>query len=315
MPRTYPAEVRRKVIELARSGSKIAQLAETFGMSDATPMAGSSRRGSTAVRSRAEHRGVPRPCRRQAPYQAVGDRARRLAQGQRCPPRGRPAPTGTSPQVAAGRRWSILAVSSTGPRAWCARAVWITGTPSTPETHRTRHAQLPTEPDTRSVTSIENRPATLRRCPRIRPNSARLLTRSTDPSFASALVRPDRRDENPDQVAAGESTSPGPSVIRRRPSAPSSTIHLPSAWSSTNQVNGRPHPGQSTVSSSDSALPAGGSIETTQSGHLGSGISPPLEDAPEQVDDEQDQDDHDEDADDGQGGPFAWIGVPTCFPR
>src|SRR5436190_21451014 len=36
MPRKYPAEVRRQVIELARSGTKVAQLAETFGMSDAT---------------------------------------------------------------------------------------------------------------------------------------------------------------------------------------------------------------------------------------------------------------------------------------
>lgn len=34
MPRKYPAEVRRQVIELARSGTKVAQLAETFGMSD-----------------------------------------------------------------------------------------------------------------------------------------------------------------------------------------------------------------------------------------------------------------------------------------
>ena len=36
MPRKYPAEVRRQVIELARSGTKVAQLAETFEMSDAT---------------------------------------------------------------------------------------------------------------------------------------------------------------------------------------------------------------------------------------------------------------------------------------
>lgn len=36
MPRKYPAEVRRQVIELARSGTKVAQLAETFGMSYAT---------------------------------------------------------------------------------------------------------------------------------------------------------------------------------------------------------------------------------------------------------------------------------------
>jgi transposase-like protein len=36
MPHRYPAEVRRQVIELARSGTKVAQLAATFGMSDAT---------------------------------------------------------------------------------------------------------------------------------------------------------------------------------------------------------------------------------------------------------------------------------------
>ncbi len=36
MPHRYPAEVRFQVIELARSGTKVAQLAETFGMSDAT---------------------------------------------------------------------------------------------------------------------------------------------------------------------------------------------------------------------------------------------------------------------------------------
>jgi transposase len=36
MPRRYPVEVRRQVIELARSGTKVAQLAATFGMSDAT---------------------------------------------------------------------------------------------------------------------------------------------------------------------------------------------------------------------------------------------------------------------------------------
>jgi transposase len=36
MPHRYPAEVRHQVIELARSGTKVAQLAATFGMSDAT---------------------------------------------------------------------------------------------------------------------------------------------------------------------------------------------------------------------------------------------------------------------------------------
>jgi transposase-like protein len=36
MPRKYPPEVRHQVIELARSGTKVAQLTATFGMSDAT---------------------------------------------------------------------------------------------------------------------------------------------------------------------------------------------------------------------------------------------------------------------------------------
>ena len=36
MPRRYPGEVRRQVVDLARSGTRIAQLAETFGMTEAT---------------------------------------------------------------------------------------------------------------------------------------------------------------------------------------------------------------------------------------------------------------------------------------
>lgn len=36
MPRRYSAEVRRQVVELARSGTTVAQLAGTFGMSEAT---------------------------------------------------------------------------------------------------------------------------------------------------------------------------------------------------------------------------------------------------------------------------------------
>lgn len=36
MPRRYPTETRRQVIELALSGTTIAQLAATFGMSEAT---------------------------------------------------------------------------------------------------------------------------------------------------------------------------------------------------------------------------------------------------------------------------------------
>ena len=36
MPRSYPPEVRRQVIELARAGTPVLQLAATFGLSDAT---------------------------------------------------------------------------------------------------------------------------------------------------------------------------------------------------------------------------------------------------------------------------------------
>lgn len=36
MPRKYPAQTRMQVIELARSGTRVAQLAATFGMSEAT---------------------------------------------------------------------------------------------------------------------------------------------------------------------------------------------------------------------------------------------------------------------------------------
>jgi transposase len=36
MPRRYPSEVRRQVIELARSGTKVAALVEVFGVSEAS---------------------------------------------------------------------------------------------------------------------------------------------------------------------------------------------------------------------------------------------------------------------------------------
>ncbi len=36
MPRRYPAEIRRQVVELARSGTKVTQLATTFMVSEAT---------------------------------------------------------------------------------------------------------------------------------------------------------------------------------------------------------------------------------------------------------------------------------------
>jgi transposase len=36
MPSRYPAELRRQVVDLARSGTRVAQLSETFGMTGAT---------------------------------------------------------------------------------------------------------------------------------------------------------------------------------------------------------------------------------------------------------------------------------------
>ncbi len=36
MPRRYPEEFRRQVVDLARAGTKVAQLSKTFGVSDAT---------------------------------------------------------------------------------------------------------------------------------------------------------------------------------------------------------------------------------------------------------------------------------------
>jgi transposase-like protein len=36
MPRSYPPELRRQVVELARAGTRVAVLAETFGMSEVT---------------------------------------------------------------------------------------------------------------------------------------------------------------------------------------------------------------------------------------------------------------------------------------
>ncbi len=36
MPGRYPVEVRKRVVELARAGTRVAELAEAFGMSEAT---------------------------------------------------------------------------------------------------------------------------------------------------------------------------------------------------------------------------------------------------------------------------------------
>src|SRR4051812_33073099 len=36
MPRRYPTEIRRQVVELARAGTRVAQLSQTFGMTETT---------------------------------------------------------------------------------------------------------------------------------------------------------------------------------------------------------------------------------------------------------------------------------------
>ena len=36
MPSRYPVETRRQVVDLARTGTRVAQLADTFGVSEAT---------------------------------------------------------------------------------------------------------------------------------------------------------------------------------------------------------------------------------------------------------------------------------------
>jgi len=36
MPHSYPPEVRRQVVELVRAGTRVKQLAKTFGMTEAT---------------------------------------------------------------------------------------------------------------------------------------------------------------------------------------------------------------------------------------------------------------------------------------
>jgi transposase-like protein len=64
MPRSYPPEVRRQVVELARAGTKVRQLAKTFAMSDATIY-------NWLKQDRA------RPARRHLPVQSARDRRRR----------------------------------------------------------------------------------------------------------------------------------------------------------------------------------------------------------------------------------------------
>ena len=50
MPRSYPPEVRRQVIELARSGTRVEQLSVTFGMTETTIYNWLNKSGSTVAR-------------------------------------------------------------------------------------------------------------------------------------------------------------------------------------------------------------------------------------------------------------------------
>ena len=56
MPRSYPPEVRRQVIELARSGTSVAELAVTFGMTETTIYNWLKQRGQTTIRPRPQPR-------------------------------------------------------------------------------------------------------------------------------------------------------------------------------------------------------------------------------------------------------------------
>ena len=97
MPRRYRVEVRKQVVELARVGARVAQLAETFGMSEAViygwlkqeridrgEAPGLSTEGQMEL---AAAREADPPAR---------DRTRGLQEGQRGVPRAEPAPRASS---------------------------------------------------------------------------------------------------------------------------------------------------------------------------------------------------------------------------
>jgi transposase len=96
MPRKYSAEVRHQVIELARSGTKVAQLAGTFGMSDATIYNWLKQeridRGEITGLSTEEALDLAAVKRRIKQLETAGG----LSHGQRGFPRGRPPPKASS---------------------------------------------------------------------------------------------------------------------------------------------------------------------------------------------------------------------------
>jgi hypothetical protein len=84
MPSSYPSELRRQVVELARSGTRVAQLADTCGMSAVSLYkwlgAGPRRLWGGA---RSDDRSAAGAGRREAAGRAVRDRAGGRPQGQR----------------------------------------------------------------------------------------------------------------------------------------------------------------------------------------------------------------------------------------
>ena len=95
MPRSYPLEVRRQVIELARAGTRVSQLSLTFGMTEATIY--NWLRQDRVDRGRdagSEHRAAAGSGRGEATDPSAGDRAGRRPKGDR----GVPTARGSAPK-------------------------------------------------------------------------------------------------------------------------------------------------------------------------------------------------------------------------
>lgn len=92
MPRRYPPEMRRQVIELARSGTRVKQLAVTFAISEATVYNWTNQDKIDRGERGTEHRPGDRVDRRQASHRAARDRAGGVAEGQRGVPQPAPRP-------------------------------------------------------------------------------------------------------------------------------------------------------------------------------------------------------------------------------
>jgi hypothetical protein len=84
MPSRYPADVRRQVVELARSGTSVVQLAETFGMTQATIYNWLKQdRNDRGEAPGPEHRGANGARGREETHPAARDGTGGLAEGPR----------------------------------------------------------------------------------------------------------------------------------------------------------------------------------------------------------------------------------------